>query len=167
MKTHETFKKKFGHLSVLYVTNDFLIFTLSKTVKYVLQWWMKKVWPEFCPFRTYLRMQHNISDIFERFSITSCDKKWRRRKPSRKFPAIWVCHVWQTISLYLLFWRQSNMYFSVHFFLALGLTEWFSDSRDERNSACSKPFKKAMKRQNFCCINFSPVLTTYLRESNN
>ena len=44
-------------------------------------------------------------------------------------------NVWQSISLYLLFWRQSNMYFSVHFFLALGLTEWFSDSRDERNSA--------------------------------
>ena len=61
MKTHETFKKNSGYMSVQHVTNDFLIFTLSKTVKYVLQWWMKKVWPEFCPFRTYLRVQHNIS----------------------------------------------------------------------------------------------------------
>ena len=140
---------------------------------------MKKVWPEFCPFRTYLRVQHNISDIFERFSISSCNKKmmkqetfkknsgymnvrsvtndfliitliktclictsvmnenslnlnfvpsepiWgcniisvtslkgflsdhatkkrRRRKPSRQILAIWMCDVWQTISLSLLF----------------------------------------------------------------
>ena len=137
---------------------------------------MKKVWPEFCPFRTYLRVQNNISDTFERFSITTknedagnlqekfwlcecakCDKrfpyhysfkdlsnmylsdewkksglnsvpsepiwgyniisltslkgflsvhatkKWRRRNPSRQILAIWMCDVWQTISLSLLF----------------------------------------------------------------
>ena len=36
---------------------------------------MKKVSPDFRPFRTYLRVQHNISDVFERFSISSCDNK--------------------------------------------------------------------------------------------
>ena len=30
-------------------------------------------------------------------------KKWRRRKPSWKVLAIWMCEVWQTISLSLLF----------------------------------------------------------------
>ena len=39
-------------------------------------------------------------------------KKWRRRKPSRKIPAIWMCDLWQTISLSLLLQRLSNMYFS-------------------------------------------------------
>ena len=34
MKTHETFKKNSGYMNVQHVTNDFLIFTLSKTVKY-------------------------------------------------------------------------------------------------------------------------------------
>ena len=62
----------------------FFISTLSKTVKYVLQWWMKKVWPEFCPFRTYLRVQHNISDIFERFSINSCNKKMKTQETFKK-----------------------------------------------------------------------------------
>ena len=165
-------------MNVRHVIKNFLIFTVSKTVKYVLHWWMKKVWPElcpfrtylrvqlnisdfferfsvsscnkkmktlgnlqekfwlyecatcdkrfpylytfkdcqictsvmkktvwleFCPFRTYLRVQHNISDIFERFSISSCNKKWWRRKPSRKILAVWMCHVWQTFSLSLLF----------------------------------------------------------------
>ena len=70
---------------------------------------MKKVWPESCPFRTYLRVQHNI---FERFSISLCNKKRRRRKPSWKIQAIWMCHVWQKISLSLLFQGLSNMYFS-------------------------------------------------------
>ena len=36
---------------------------------------MKTVCPDFRPFRTYLRVQHNISDVFERFSISSCDNK--------------------------------------------------------------------------------------------
>ena len=75
MKTQETFKKNSGYMNVRRVINDFLIITLSKTVRYVLHWWMKKVWPEFCPFRTYLRVQHNISDVFERFSTSSCNKK--------------------------------------------------------------------------------------------
>ena len=84
MKTQETFKKNSGYMSVRRVINDFLIFTLSKTVKYVLHWWMKKVWPEFCPFRTYLRVQHNISDIFERFSISSCNKKMKTQETFKK-----------------------------------------------------------------------------------
>ena len=65
MKAQETLKKISGYMNVQRVTNDFLIFTLSKTVKYVLQWWMKKVWLEFCHFRNYLRVQYNKSDIFE------------------------------------------------------------------------------------------------------
>ena len=140
---------------------------------------MKKVRPEFCPFRIYLRVQHNIADIFERFfylfmqqknedtgnlqqkllpyECATCDKRFpylysfkdcqrcisvmneksltwilslknlfegatsylwhlckvfyqfmqqrRRRKPSRKIQTIWMCHVWQKISLSLLLWR--------------------------------------------------------------
>ena len=84
----ETFKNNSGYMNVWRVTNNFLIFTLSKTAKYVLQWWMKKVWPYFCPFRPFSRVQNIIPDIFERFSISSCNKKWRHRKPSRKIPAI-------------------------------------------------------------------------------
>ena len=37
MKTQETFKQISGHMSVQCVTNNFIIFTLLKTVKYVLQ----------------------------------------------------------------------------------------------------------------------------------
>ena len=34
---------------------------------------MKKVCPDFRPFRTYLRVQHNISDVFERLLVNFID----------------------------------------------------------------------------------------------
>ena len=100
-------------MNVRRVTNDFLISTLSKTVKYVLQWWMKKVWPEFCPFRNYLRVQHNISDIFERFSITSCNKKKMKTQETLKKNSGYI-NVQCVTNDFLIFTLQrlSNMYFS-------------------------------------------------------
>ena len=106
MKTLETFNKNYCHMNVQRVTNDFLIFTLLKTVKDVFQWWMKKVWPEFCPLRTYLSVQHNISDIFERFSISSCKKKedagnlqekfrlYECATCDKRFPYLYSCGDW-------------------------------------------------------------------------
>ena len=61
------------------------------------------------------------------FLSVHATKKWRRRKPSRKIPAIWMCNVWQTISLSLLFQRLSNMYFS---------DEW---KKSDLNSVPSEP----------------------------
>ena len=54
------------------------------TVKYVLQWRMKKDWPDFCPFRPFLRLHNNISDIFERFPIRSCHKKMKTQETFKK-----------------------------------------------------------------------------------
>ena len=88
---------------------------------------MKKVRPEFCPFRIYLRVQHNIADIFERFFICSCNKKMKTLETFKKIPAIWMCDVWQTISLSLLFQRLSNMYF---------IDEW---KKSDLNSVPSEP----------------------------
>ena len=87
------------------MTNNLFIFTFLKAVKYVLQWWMKNVLTKFCPFRPYTRMQRNISDIFARFSIRSCNKQ--KMKTQEIFKK--NCDLWQTISLSLLFQRLSNM----------------------------------------------------------
>jgi len=40
------------------------------------------------------------------FLSVHATKIWRRRKSSRKIPAMWMCNVWQTISLSLLFQRR-------------------------------------------------------------
>ena len=74
MKTQETFKKNSGYMNVQHVTNDFLIFTLSKTVKYVLQWWMKKVW---C----------------QRYYVAPSNRFWRDRIQVRLFSFITEVHI--------------------------------------------------------------------------
>ena len=51
-------------MNVRRATNNSFTFLLSNTVKYVLQWRMKKVWPDFCPFRPFLRLHNNISIDF-------------------------------------------------------------------------------------------------------
>ena len=56
----------------------------ERLVKYVPQWWMKKVWPEFFPFRTHLRVQHDISHTFQRFSIRSFNKKMKMQETFKK-----------------------------------------------------------------------------------
>ena len=35
---------------------------------------------------------------YKGFLSVHATKKWRRRKPSRKIPALWMCNVWKTIS---------------------------------------------------------------------
>ena len=71
----------------------FFIFTLSKTVKYVVEWGSKKVWSELSPFRPHLMVQNNISDIFERLSIRSCKKKCRLSYLEEKFRP-YECALW-------------------------------------------------------------------------
>ena len=100
MKTQETFKKNSGRMSVKCVTKDFFLFTLSTTVKYVLLWWMKKVLPEFCPFSTYLRVQNNVSDIFERFSVTLCNKKMKTQETFTKSSG--YMNVWSVTNDFLI-----------------------------------------------------------------
>ena len=112
MKTQETLKKNTGYINVQCVTNDFLIFTLSKTVKYVLQWWMKKVWLEFCPFRNYLRVQHAAKNKWWFiFAATSAKlqvaKKWGeyviplKTKTKHLWPDTRVVHVFMKIIIEL------------------------------------------------------------------
>ena len=92
-----------------------------------IKWFM--FWSQFLPSFLSFHFEWKKSDLnsvpsepiwwcniisltsFQGFLSVHASKKWRRRKPSRRIPAIWMCNVWQTISLSLLF----QSFLSFHF----------------------------------------------------
>ena len=107
----ETFKKKSSHKFVLRLTN-FPCLNPFPNCQICTSMIMKKVSHCSFPSNPNWKCKAIFLPSLNAFISDHALEKWKRRKPSRKNPAISLSYVWQTISLSLPFWNLSNMYFN-------------------------------------------------------